>query len=256
MAARRWAAGGEASPARGERVQAKLEQLVRQVEGAAGERLKSVVLYGSAAAGDYHPKHSDLNVLCVFDRLGPEVLDRLSPVVAWWERKGHRAPLVFTLEELRRGADTFAIELIDIQASRRVLWGEDVFAALEVPLGLHRLEVERELRASLVRLRQRYLAGSHEPQALFALMTASVSTFASLFRHALLVLGEPRPGSKREAVERLAARLGIDPAPFCALLDLREGSRSEQDLDAREIFRGYLGAVERVVEEVDRQFAG
>jgi len=236
-------------------MQEKLEQLVRQVEGAAGERLKSVALYGSAVAGDYHPKHSDLNVLCVFDQLTPEVLERLSLVVAWWERQGHRGPLVFTLEELRRGADTFVIELVDIKASRRILWGEDVFAALDLPMHFHRLAIERELRTSLVRLRQRYLSGSHKPQALSEVMARSVSTFALLFRHALLALGDERPPTKRETIERAARRLGFDPAPFYVLLELREGRRHERELDQKKLFWTYLQAIERAVEEVDRQFA-
>jgi hypothetical protein len=237
------------------RMNTKLEELVRQIEAAAGARLKSVVLYGSAVAGDYHPKHSDLNVLCVFDELPLEVLDRLSPVVAWWARQGHRDPLVFTLEELRHGADMFAIELVDIKASRRLLWGEDVFAGLDVPMDLHRLEVERELRQSLVRLRQRYLAGPHKPRAVLELMTASVSTFASLFRHVLLALGFPRAATKREAIDGLAELFGFDPAPFRALLELREGRRKAREVDVPATFRAYLAAIERVVEEVDRRFA-
>ncbi len=236
-------------------METKLEELVRQMEGAAGDRLKSVVLYGSAVAGDYHPKHSDINLVCVFDALPPEVLDRLRTVVAWWERRGHRAPVIFTLDELLHGADMFAIELTDIQASRRVLWGEDVFAGLVVPMDLHRLEIERELRQSLIRLRQRYLEGEHKPRAVLELMTASVSTFASLFRHVLLALGFPRAATKREAIDRLAELLGFDPAPFRALLDVREGRRGSEDVDVPATFRAYLAAVERAVEEVDRRFA-
>jgi hypothetical protein len=234
----------------------KLEELVRQIEAAAGERLKSVVLHGSAVAGDYHPKHSDINLLCVFDALPSDVLDRLSSVARWWARQGHRAPVLFTLEELRHGADMFAIELVDIKASRRVLWGEDVFAGFEVPMNLHRLEVERELRQSLIRLRQRYLEGSHKPRAVLELMTASVSTFASLFRHALVALGFERVATKREAIDRLAEVLGFDPTPFRTLLEVREGRRRAEDLDVPATLRIYLAAVERVVEEVDRRFAG
>src|SRR2546422_8340651 len=80
----------------------------------------------------------------------------------WWTRKGHPSPYVFTLEELRQSADVFAIELWDIKSSRKVLFGEDVFDGLDVPMGLHRIQVERELRASLVRLRQRYLTAAQD----------------------------------------------------------------------------------------------
>ena len=129
-----------------------LSELVEKLKQAAGANLRSVVLYGSAASGEFHPKHSDLNVLCLLERLDAAELAKLTPAAAWWERKGHPAPLVFTLEELRRSADVFAIELLDIQASRRVLFGEDVFTGLDVPMSLHRQQVERELHTNLIQI--------------------------------------------------------------------------------------------------------
>jgi len=177
-------------------------------------------------------------------------------VVAWWERKGYAGPLVFTLDELQRSADVFAIELLDIKASRRVLHGEDVFAALEVPMSLHRVHVEHELRTKLLRLRQGYLSASRDAKKLLGLMTASVSTFAALFRHALIALGEPSPQRKREAVDRLAALVGFDAAPFHAILDVREGKRKPGELDVVATFRAYLEGVARVADEVDRRLAG
>ena len=229
-----------------------LRELVEKLRQAAGANLKSVVLYGSAASGEFQPKHSDLNVLCVLDRLDAAELEKLNSPAEWWARKGHPAPLVFTLEELRRSADVFAIELLDIQASHRVLHGEDVFAGLEVPMSLHRQQVERELRTNLVRLRQTYLTARGDGKTLERLMNASVSTFTALFRHALIALGERAPQSKRATVDQLAALLGFDASSLHAVLDAREGKRHE---DARAAFASYLAAVTHVAEEVDRRLA-
>ncbi len=46
-----------------------LQELVKRMKAACGQELVSMVLYGSAAAGDYHEKHSDLNVLCVLKQI-------------------------------------------------------------------------------------------------------------------------------------------------------------------------------------------
>lgn len=247
-----------------------LNDLSERLQQSAGANLRSVVLYGSAVTGDYHPKHSNLNVLCVLGSLEPDDLEKLRPPARWWEGKGHPAPLVFTPEELHRAADVFAIELIDIQQHRRVLFGEDFFVTLEVPLRLHHWQVERELRHGLVRLRERYLASPGGSKSLVGLMTASVSSFATLFRHAAMALSaappllpqppqaeaaptRPSAGRKRDAVDGLATLLGFDAAPFHAALDVREGKRSERGLDAEATFRGYLQGVIRVVQEVDRR---
>ena len=54
----------------------KLEELVYRLRKAQRERLVSVILYGSAAAGDHHGEYSDLNVLCVLTRVTPAELAR------------------------------------------------------------------------------------------------------------------------------------------------------------------------------------
>src|ERR1035441_6952558 len=46
-----------------------LTQLVERLQKAYGDRLVSVVLYGSAVAGDHHPHFSDYNVLCVLSEI-------------------------------------------------------------------------------------------------------------------------------------------------------------------------------------------
>ena len=46
-----------------------LTQLVEKLQKAYGDRLVSVVLYGSAVAGDHHPHFSDYNVLCVLSEI-------------------------------------------------------------------------------------------------------------------------------------------------------------------------------------------
>lgn len=232
-----------------------LHRLVERLQEAAGTNLRCVLLYGSAAANLYQEKHSDLNVLCVVHRLGPEELDRLAPVVRWWQSKGHPGPMIFTEDELRRSADVFAIELLDIKTASRLLWGENVPARIEIPMQLHRVNVERELAHGLVRLRQHYLAARRSRRAVRQLLLASGSTFAVLFRHALLAIGEPLPRDRRQAIDRLAVLAGFDPSPVHALLDLREGRRGAGDIDWEATFAGYLAAIERAAEEVDRRVA-
>ena len=246
------AEAGEVSGSMNEMEKA-LNELVEKLKKAAGAALKSVVLFGSAASGEFQEEHSDLNVLCLFDRLDVAELDRLNPVAEWWARGGHPAPLVFTIEELHRAADVFAIELLDIQAHRRVLFGEDIFAKLEVPMRLHRQQVERELRTNLIRLRQRYLLAPRELKKMLRLMTDSVTTFAALFRHALIALGHQAPHAKLAAVEALAPLLGFDAASFRTVLDVRRGKLQEAQVDVPGTFRAYLAVVTRVTEEMDRR---
>lgn len=233
-----------------------LKQLKEKLQRAAGANLKAIVLYGSAVTGEYRKQHSDLNVLCILERTGASELEALHEAVSWAKRKGFHPPQVFTVEELRASADIFAIELLDMKANHRMIYGEDFLSDFDVPMTLHKLQVERELRTNLVRLRQGILAVPPRDKLVVALMDASVSAFVTLFRHALVALGEPAPPAKRAVVERAAQLAGVNPNAFLAILDLHEGKRKASDVDARETLRGFLELVERMTDEVDRRLAG
>lgn len=229
-----------------------LDQLVARLRKAYGERLVSVVLYGSAAAGDGQDRFSDLNVLCVLDRMTPLELADGEPIVRWWRERGNPAPLLLSEEEVRGSTDAFPIEFHDITSRHRVLWGRDVVAGLAVHDVFYRAEVEHELRAKLFRLRQKAAGILSQQDLLLRLMAESVSTFCVLFRHALILAGHQPRWQKREVIEEAAARFGLDPSPFTRLLDLRERKAKPKEFDAAECFESYLRQIGVVVAAVDR----
>jgi hypothetical protein len=231
-----------------------VNEFVKMMQGAAPDDLVALVMYGSAVRNDYSEKYSDINLLCVFKQLNPEVLAKISSAVQWWTRQGGAA-LVLTLDELDRSADVFPIEVLDIQAHHKRLFGNDVLSAIEVQASLHRLQVERELRMALIRLRQRYLDSRTDRRALLELMVASSSTFHTLLRHALIVLGHPAPEGREQLPEALRAVFGSDLSALNTVLDIRRGKIRERDVDAQSVFREYLASISAVIDRVDRQLA-
>ncbi len=111
----------------------QLTEFARRLRQAAGENLESMILYGSAAGGEFHPEFSNLNLLCIVHDLSFSVLQAMAPAVDWWTQQKHSAPLIFTREELERSADVFAIEFLDMQQRHRLLFGEDVLRSLAHP---------------------------------------------------------------------------------------------------------------------------
>jgi hypothetical protein len=231
----------------------KLDEFVQRLKNAAADNLKAAVLYGSAVTGEFHAEHSDLNLLCVVERADPPRLEALHPVYQWWLGQGHRAPLVFTWDELQRSADVFAIELTDMKAHHRVLWGEDLLAGLTIPLRYHSLQVERELRTDWLRLRQAILAAPNKKKARVQLMVSSFSAFTALFRHALTAIGQAPAANKREAIDRIAKFARSNPSGFHTILDLREGKKREQDINVEETLNHFFALVEAVANEYDLQ---
>jgi predicted nucleotidyltransferase len=236
-------------------MEAKLKEFVERLKNAARGNLRAAVLFGSAVTGEFVTEHSDLNILCVLDQATLGELEQLQDTLAWWMKQGHVAPLVFTMEELLRSADVYAIEFLDMKQRHRMLYGEDFFAGFEIPLALHRLQVERELRTNWLRLRQAILAAPPSNAALARIMLGSVSSFCALFRHALLAIGAPVPHSKREAVDGIAALTGGNATGFHSILDLREGKRKQRDIDMEGTLASYMEFVEVITNEVDQRFA-
>ncbi len=229
-----------------------LNRLVEKLRKAYGEGLVSVVLYGSAATGDYHARFSDLNVLCVLSQITARELAAGGEIFRWWRRLGNPAPLLLTEREVASSTDCFAIEFRDIRDHHRLLDGRDVTGRLALDDSFYRAQVEHDLRAKLLRLRQKAAGVMHDGGLLRTLLLDSVSNFCVLFRHALALAGAGPPAQQRETIALARAQFGFDPAPFERLLDVREGKVKARELDAAALLGSYLNGIVAVIEAVDR----
>ena len=87
--------------------EAKLTDLVARMKEFAGENLESVVLYGSAARGDFKEGHSDLNVLCVLRSVATRELTRVAPSCTGGAGTRTNRPRCFSPPKMRQSADVF-----------------------------------------------------------------------------------------------------------------------------------------------------
>jgi hypothetical protein len=229
-----------------------ISDFVGRLREAAGTNLESVILFGSSITGDFHAEFSDVNLFCVVRDTSFAALQALAPAVKWWNAQKQPPPLFMTRDEIQRSTDVFTIELLDVKQHHRVLFGDDVFKDLSIPANLHRMQVEYELREKLALLRQHLLLASGNDSRLWELLTRSVSSFATLFRHALIVLGNEAPTAKREAIKALAEKIGFEPSAFLQVLDVREKVTKPKNLDVAVVFARYLAALEQVTSAVDR----
>jgi predicted nucleotidyltransferase len=227
-----------------------LRTMVDSLAGALGPRLRSVVLYGSAARGDFHEGVSDLNLVVVTDDLDLATLEALSRPVRAWTRKRQPPPRLMTPEIIADAADVYAIEFLDLRDHRVVLHGEDPFASVKVRTDLLRVQCERELREKLMRLREAYLETHATGWRLRRLLVESYSTFTALFRGCLHLMGGKPPARNVEVAAAFCARAGIDPAPFEAIAALRQGG-ADPGVDLKSLFARYYEQLGRAVGVLD-----
>jgi hypothetical protein len=230
----------------------QIDEFVVRIRQASGENLQSVILFGSAVSGEFHPEFSNVNLLCVVREASYATLSAMAPAVEWWTRQKHHTPLVLSGEELQRSADVFSIELLDMQQRHRVLFGADVLAGLTIPMHFHRAQLEYELREKTILLRERLLTAATNKKQLWELLLGSLSTFVTLFRHSLIAFGKTTPDSKRETIRALAQEIPFDASAFLQLLDIRERKADPKQFDAADVFGRYLAAIQQVTAAVDR----
>jgi predicted nucleotidyltransferase len=229
-----------------------LQELTGKLERAFSGRLVSVILYGSAAAGDHHEKASDFNVLCVVKEITPRELGEAEPILKWWRELGNPSPLLMSEEEVSNSSDSFPIEFGDMKRNRKVLFGLDVIADLKVDPKYYRAYVERELRAGLFRLRQQGAQALSSPVSLLKVCIASVPTFCILSRHALLLAGMDAPADRRAVVHKLGTVVHMNTRPFDIFLDVREEKPGVEATNMNELFAQYLDGIRKIVEFVDK----
>lgn len=231
----------------------QMNDFVGRLREAAGDNLQSVILFGSSVTGDFHSEFSNVNLFCVVRDTSFAAMQALAPAVKWWNARKQPPPLFMTRDEVERSTDVFTIELMDMKQHHRVLFGDDIFNNLHISASLHRVQVEYELREKLALLRQHLLLAYGNDSRLWELLTRSVSSSATLFRHALIVLQEENvPTGKRQAIKALAEKIGFDPLPFLRVLDVREKIAKPKQFDVSDVFARYLAALEQVTAAVDR----
>jgi hypothetical protein len=118
-------------------------------------------------------------------------------------------------------------------------------------MDLHRVQVEYELREKLILLREHILVSSENDGRLWELLLRSGPSFATLFRHALIALGDTSHKARREAVQAISQRLGLAPSALLEVLDVREKQLQKRALNVRELAARYLAEVEKVTSAVD-----
>ena len=220
------------------------------VRQALGEDFLAAYVTGGALTEGFDPTRGTVNVLVIATALARESLDRLAAAIP---RKTKPAiePLFITLEQLRSSLDVFPIEWLDVIERHLRIDGADMFDGLEVPRTNLRLQLEQELRGKHLRLRQEYLAGHESPERLRHTLAGMASGFHALFRTLLRLEGQLIPASPERVIEQLAELHGLEAKPLLGVHQLRAGDGPRGADDVRELYRRFLGEIERLVAAID-----
>ncbi len=227
-------------------------ELATSLEQRLGERLHSVLLFGSVARGEAIAGVSDINILVLLDRVDAGALETAAPLARRWAEAGNTVPLVMAEEEWRRAADVFAIELSDMRDAHEVLHGRDPLTDLDVDPSALRLQVEREIRGKLLQLREGMLVGAEDEATIGRLLMVALPSVVTYLRAALRLVGRTVPARSPEVITEAGALLGVDPKPLLRVWEARATARPLHAGVADPLVRGYYALAEATAAFVDQ----
>jgi hypothetical protein len=233
-------------------VRQTLRSFLVDVVGLFGSALEAVILYGSAAKGDFLPGRSNINLLLLLAQCDPSILQPYAKVHQRWNKEGIVVPLFLSEAELQSSADLFPLEYLEIQEQHVLLNGHDPFPSLYIDLKNLPLQCEQGVRGNLVRLRQRFVEGGGTQEAIMVLLPLSLTALLPCLRGLLKVLNLPAPKPPEALLKDLPSAFGFDSTVLQEALNLKLGQISPGPIETPRLFERYASSLQSLIHRIER----
>jgi len=228
------------------------QQLVDDFKNTYGDELISIILYGSAARGEYVYRKSDINFLIVLSESGIQRLRSALAVIPKWQKRRVATPLILTESYIQSALDSFPIEFLTMKQHYQVIYGSDVLAGIEIQTEHLRLQCERELRGKLLYLREGYLNTQGKAQKIKQLIRSSLPAFASLFSALLHLKNIEAPPLQHQIFARTAEVFSLEETLFKKILTFKEDKIKLNTTQLNQLMENYIEQIRKLTQLVDQ----
>ena len=214
--------------------------------------LISIVLYGSAARGDYFAKKSDINFLVV---LTDSAINRISDTFNYikkWTKSNISIPLFLTEHYIATSVDAFPIEFLNLKLHHKLLFGKDILSSLEIPDMPLRLKCEEQIKSKLLHLRQNFLLTQGKKVPMRQLLIQTIPTLASIFMGLIILKKADVPDSKEQILINTAHLYGLNEAVLQQVLDVRMASIKLSQNEIKFLLHSYIDELARLSDIIDQ----
>ena len=226
------------------------------IDQALGDRLECLALTGSVVSGDYVEGVSDINSAVVLSSIDTAALEALAELGKRHGRSKVNAPLVLSAVAIVTSLDVFPIEFLEIRLAHRIVLGSYDFGALSFEKSHLRLELERELKARLINLRQGFVRAAGDAKLLSALLLSAYKGFFPLLRACIYLNGGEPPLKRSETLKAAGAASSLDFSCFAELENLAAMRRPKlKAASAAALFAKLYETTDALATQVDRNLA-
>ncbi|MFA4981559.1 MAG: hypothetical protein WC592_03715 [Candidatus Omnitrophota bacterium] len=226
-----------------------LEDFVGKMKSIYKEELVSVILYGSAASGEYAGKYSNINVLVVLYDTGLKNLSMAADVVGSRKYRDLSA-LFFTPDYIKTSSDVFPLEFMDMKENHAVLYGSDVLQSIFIDPKNLRFQCEQELKSKTINMKRLYLVTKDGPRLKKLLFGSFTSSF-HILRNMLRVKGITPAYSGEAALKEIQELFRIDMEVFYTVMDAKKKNLPLSLKETDFLFTAFVDQLEKIARIVD-----
>lgn len=239
-----------AQPNLPQKLQRALDDFIRNLQDVYKDGLISIILYGSAASGEFVAKQSNVNLLVI---LKDASLDSLSRIVKITNMPRFQAlnSFFFTEEYIVHSIDVFPIEFLDMKENYALLYGKDVLKDIRVDMKNLRFQCEHELKAKLINVKRLYLKIRSERE-LKNLMFQSFTSAMHLLRNLMRLKGKTPSYAKEALIKEISREFQIEGTVFDKIYAAKKGTVRLNRKETDALFCDFVKELETAVQIVDK----
>lgn len=212
---------------------------------------QAVLVYGSAARGEFLPGYSNVNLLILLEQATQPVLQAWAGLGKPWDSEKIIAPLLLTQDDLRQSSEVFPLEFLNVSDHHVLLQGTDPFPDLPVNAARLLFQCEQELRGNLLRIRQRYVEGWARVEAVQALLPLSLTALIPCLRGMYRLLGRPSVTKSDAVLRELNVALNLDPTVFLEVWHMKRGLSTPGKHALPKLLDRYLAELSRLADRLE-----
>ncbi len=239
-----------------EGIRGAVKDLVDQLRPSLGGNFAGLTVVGSALTEDYRAGVSDINTVLLLEAHSTAALMAAASLGKAMRKKGLSAPLLMTEAYIERSRDVFGVEFLDFQLTHATVAGVDPFASLSIGKAGVRLQCERELKATLIRLQQGYVAAGGRSAPVRDVLIAAGKGLASLLRAMLWLRDIERPRTMEATFARGSKGFGVHLDAAAAAARWRYEQPRLDDAEIETAFGSIHAAVDKLATIVDEMEVG
>ena len=214
--------------------------------------VRALHVIGSAVTDDFDPERSDINSMVVLREMDLEFLDLLGALCRQFRDSRIRPPTLMTPKYIERWREVSPVELLDLQQVNQLVYGEDLFADLEIDPALVRLQCKHELRNRLILLSWGYVRAAGNKRELTDLLLESVFGLVPVIRGVIYARGEDPPVAVTPLFDALAAFVGATALSFKEVYWMKLRETKMPVARVRAALKDYYRAIETLIDVVDQ----